>query len=478
VFAIDLNFVGLFALFILAYYGFPRKSIQASFLLAASLAFYVFFFGRAFWILLVIAAVFYACAFFIARSAGKSKQGIFVLSIAASILIVVILRYQDPLFDFFAGSAPLSANLKNSIILPAGLSFFVFKGLSYLIDLYRNKTRSAGNPLQLALYLFYFPQITAGPIQRWLSFQEDIQKIKRPDAANFYRGSTLILLGVFKKMVVADRIAFYVNEVFAAPEQKGLHLLFAAYFYAIQIYADFSGYSDIANGLSRILGYSQVKNFASPYVTRSISEFWQKWHVTLSSWLRDYLFLPISFSISRKLKKTSYGSVKSDYLIYATATMVTMLIAGFWHGAKWTFVFWGGLFGVYLSIGQASKKLRARFRKKIFGGQRLLAKGVSLWLNFNLLSFAWIFFRSLSLPAAWQFISSIGLAFPDFARGHLLMNLLLVVILFTVDFLQKSEPKFIANCPAILKAVALALAACLIIIFSVNSANEFIYMRF
>lgn len=477
-FPIQLISVGALALLLSLYYLLPRRDVQAALLLAASAGFYLFFFGKGFWLLLVLATLFYAGALGAARPGPAGKKRIFTLALAAALALFLFLRYKDFLLDLLAGSSSWAAGAKNGIVLPVGLSFFLFKGLSYLIDVQRGKTAAASNPFRVLLYLFYFPQITAGPIQRWDSFQEGIGESRRWSAAGLYQGAKLILFGVFKKMVVADRIAFYVNEVFAAPEQKGMHVVLAAGLYAVQIYADFSGYSDMANGVSRLFGHAAVPNFATPYFTRSISEFWRSWHITLSSWLRDYLFLPVAFALSRRLKRDRCLGMKTDHVIYAAATLVTMVAAGFWHGARWTFVFWGLLFGIYLSVGQASRKPRARLRRMVFGRNRFLRDGVSMLATFTLVSFAWVFFRSPTLAATGKYLAAPTLSFPGFGLGHLCLNLLLVAVLALLDLAQKSRPRFISASPPWCKAVALALAVCLLILFSVDSANEFIYLRF
>lgn len=470
--------VAALALVLALYYLVPRRSLQSALLLAASGAFYLHFFGRGFWLLLILAAAFYAGGLGASRGALPGKRHAFALALAGCLALFLLLRYWEALARFLPRSASWAKTARSGIVLPVGLSFFLFKGLSYLIDVRRGRSTAAVSPFPLLLYLFYFPQITAGPIQRWDSFRENVRPERRWDAAALYQGAKLLLLGVFKKMVVADRLAFYVSQVFAAPEGKGLHVALAACLYSIQIYADFSGYSDMANGASRLFGHAEVSNFSFPYLSRSIPEFWRRWHVTLSSWLRDYLFLPLSFAVSRRLKKERLLGLKAEHWIYSSATLLTMGVAGFWHGARWTFVLWGLLFGAYMSIGQLTRRARSRLRRTVFASHRLLRDGVSMFATFALVTFAWVLFRSPSLDAAWKFLSAAGPGFPAFGLGHLYLNLLLALALALVDLAQRSRPRFIAACPPWGKAAALALALCLVILLSVDTGNEFIYLRF
>jgi D-alanyl-lipoteichoic acid acyltransferase DltB (MBOAT superfamily) len=470
--------VAALALLLALYYLVPRRGLQTGLLLAASGAFYLHFFGRGFWLLLILAAAFYAGGLGASRGGPPARRRAFALALAGSLALFLILRYWEALAGLLPSSASWAGAARSGIVLPVGLSFFLFKGLSYLIDVRRGRAEAAGNPVQLSLYLFFFPQVTAGPIQRWGSFRENLRLARRWDAAALYQGAKLLLLGAFKKMVVADRLAFYVNQVFAAPEGKGLHVALAACLYSVQIYADFSGYSDMANGAARLFGHAETPNFSFPYLSRSIPEFWRRWHVTLSTWLRDYLFLPLSFAVSRRLKKERLLGLKAEHWIYSSATLLTMGLAGFWHGARWTFVLWGLLFGVYMSVGQLSRRMRSRLRRRVFGGQRLLRDGASMLATFALVTFAWVFFRSPSLAAAWKFISAAGPGLPAFGLGHLYLNLLLALALALVDLAQKSRPRIIAACPPWGKAAALALALCLVILLSVDTGNEFIYLRF
>ncbi len=246
------------------------------------------------------------------------------------------------------------------ILLPIGISFFTFKIISYLIDVYYRRIEPETHLGIYALYVSFFPQLLAGPIERAARF---IPQLKAPVHFDWERvasGMRLVVWGLFKKMVIADRLAFFVDEVFRHPEGQGLQLLLAVYFYAFQIYCDFSGYSDIAVGITRVLGFESMKNFDFPYFARSITQFWSRWHISLSSWLRDYLFLPIAYAVMRRIRGEKLLAVKAETWGYFVGIFLTMLLGGLWHGASWTFVIWGGLYGVYQVFSYSGKRLRRK----------------------------------------------------------------------------------------------------------------------
>ena len=288
----------------------------------------------------------------------------------------------------FAVDPPLLA-----VILPLGISFFIFQALSYVIDVYRRDTEPV-TPTELALYLSFFPHLVAGPIVRATELVPQLREV--PDAQRLPATEAffLILGGLFKKVVVASYLGVeVVDPVFAVPSaHSALQILVAVYAYAIQIYADFSGYTDIAIGIALLLGIRLPQNFDRPYAAQSLREFWRRWHMTLSRWLRDYLYIPLG---------GNRGSAARSYC----NLMVTMLLGGLWHGAAWTFVAWGGLHGVFLSVGRwrrdgapppgATREPDAR-------SSRSATRAALAWLaTFNLVCLAWVFFRAESLPHAF-----------------------------------------------------------------------------
>jgi D-alanyl-lipoteichoic acid acyltransferase DltB (MBOAT superfamily) len=219
-------------------------------------------------------------------------------------------------------------------------------------------------------------------------------------------GIRMILMGYFKKLVVADRLAIFVNAAYDNQQyHNGTTLLLATVFFAFQIYADFSGYTDIAMGSAKLFGFDLTNNFRRPYLSTSIKEFWERWHITFSTWLRDYIFLPLAYSFSHGLKKQKYLFIDTDKLIYSASILITFLICGMWHGVGWTFLIWGGLFGVYLTVSNLTKSLQRDFRKRLgIHKKSKLRMGFNILLTFSLVTFTWIFFRAQNLNEAFEII--------------------------------------------------------------------------
>jgi D-alanyl-lipoteichoic acid acyltransferase DltB (MBOAT superfamily) len=280
------------------------------------------------------------------------------------------------------------------IILPVGISFFTFQAMSYAIDVYRGKLEAAPW-LDFAVYLAFFPQLVAGPIVRGTEFLPQMRTPRDPRYLDSSRAFYLIFIGLAKKIVIADYLASnLVDPVFASPNlHTGLEVLFAVYGYAVQIYADFSAYSDIAIGVALLLGFRFPENFDAPYAATSIRDFWRRWHMTLSRWLRDYLY--VGLGGSRGTRAQTYRNL-----------MLTMLLGGLWHGAAWRFVIWGGLHGVWLVIERAvadSRLERGVAPPESTVGRRIVQRLVT----FHLVCFAWVFFRADSLSTAWDMITRV-----------------------------------------------------------------------
>jgi D-alanyl-lipoteichoic acid acyltransferase DltB (MBOAT superfamily) len=334
------------------------------------------------------------------------------------------------------------------------------------------------SPILVGAYIAFFPQIFAGPIERAENFMAQVQGECRFRMA----GVWFVLAGLFKKLVVADRLSQYVNVVFDQPQNYAdLSLVFGLVFYSFQIYCDFSGYSDMAIGLARILGIETMENFHFPYFSRSISEFWSRWHISLSSWLRDYLFLPISYALSRKIKPERFLFMKTELFIYGFGMFVTMLLCGLWHGANWTFIAWGGLHGFYMIFSRATHKARGRLSRWLHlrrnGRPWTLFRVVFV---FGLVSVAWVFFRSPSLSSAWSYLAAISFKLPHRGIGALLFMAGLVGLFILGEALQKNRKALWGELriPVPVQAVALAFCICLLIILAADTSNEFLYFQF
>ncbi|MCP5047816.1 MAG: MBOAT family protein [bacterium] len=417
----------------------------------------------------------------------KKRKRLLIAGLISSLAVLCVFKYTDfvggSLFSIVGIFVEDVTYNPFRFLLPIGISFYSFKLVSYLVDVYNGNAPAEKHPGYLALYVSFFPQILAGPIDRAVNFIPELKKKVNFDIERVLSGSRLIIWGIFKKMVIADRLAVFVNEVFKNPENQGINLLFGAYFYAFQIYCDFSGYSDIAIGISRILGFKSMKNFDFPYFTKSLTQFWNCWHISLSTWLRDYLFLPIAYAVMRPIKTARLYKVKAETWGYVTGMFITMFLGGLWHGASWTFVIWGSLHGIYLVVGYLTKKRRKRWVKKIkLNKLPRLRHFISVVLTFHFVSFAWIFFRAGSFEKAVTYIKYLQLKPAADGQGtvYLLFNLALVIVFILMEMVYKNRARlaFIQRIPAVVKLAGFALFICLIIIFAVDASNEFIYFQF
>jgi len=474
-----------FALLFAVYFFVPQK-IKWLFLLLAS----YFFYG--YWkveyvplLALPTLATYVAARAMAAARTPVLKKVLLWGGLALTLGLLFVFKYLELFWQTFLNlqgylrQAPAKTAL--TVLLPIGISFFTFRMVSYLVDVYHQRIPAEKHLGFYALYVAFFPQLLAGPIDRAIRL---IPQLKNPVYFDWQRitsGLKLIIWGMFKKIVIANRLHFFVTYVFYHPENQGLDLVFAAYFYAFQIYCDFSGYSDMAVGISRILGFESMKNFDFPYFSKSISEFWNRWHISLSSWLRDYLFLPLAYATMRMIKGEKLLAVKAETWGYFVATFITMLLGGLWHEANWAFVIWGALYGFYLMSSYISKRLRKKIVKKI-GLQRVpwFHSALSVLLTFNLVSFAWIFFRAETFRHALRYIGLIDFYLPDNRSMHLLFNVMLLAIFLVIEFFYKNMERIVfwQRFPRPLKMAAFAFFCCLLIMLAVDKSNEFIYFQF
>lgn len=333
----------------------------------------------------------------------KARSRLLLTSLTSNLGLLFVFKY----FNFFRDSLDAAFNSVGvqlsgptlDIVVPVGISFYTFQTLSYTIDIYRRRIQAEPSLLKFAVFVSFFPQLVAGPIVRASDFLPQLSRDEPARWRNFVTGSVQIAAGFFKKCVIADSLAPFVDSAFGSPEiRTSITLVIAVFLYAFQIYCDFSGYSDIAIGLARVMGFRFPQNFRSPYFATSFSDFWQRWHISLSSWLRDYLYIPLGGN--RKGKTRTYINL-----------MLTMLIGGLWHGAAWTFVVWGGLHGGYLVVQRLISKVTER------AGGAAFAAGASANVMVRLLCgccvflavcFAWIFFRAGDFATAATIIEKIA----------------------------------------------------------------------
>jgi len=416
----------------------------------------------------------------------KSRKKLLYINLILSIGILAIFKY----FNFFGNivyniifliKKPGTYSPVN-IFFPIGISFFIFKTISYIVDIYRKDIETEKHFGYFLLYISFFPQMLAGPIDRASKFIPELRKKSNIDINRIISGLRQIIWGIFKKAVIADRLAIFINNIYQNPSgHQGVTLIITAYFYSFQIYCDFSAYSDIAIGLSKILGYKSMINFNFPYFSKSISDFWTRWHISLSTWLRDYLFLPIAYYTLRKNSSEKTLGIKTETWSYISGMFITMFLAGLWHGAGWTFIFWGLLHGFFLIIGHVTKKKKRKILRKLklFSFPHFLT-GIRIFITFNMVTFAWIFFRSTSISNGILYIKSINFKYNGEGAGHILFNTLLVVFFILIEYILKNKNliKEKIKIPMIIQSISYALFICLIIILFIDKSQEFIYFKF
>jgi len=343
--------------------------------------------------------------------------------------------------------------------------------MSYTLDIYRGEIKPTRKFPDFALFVAFFPQLVAGPIERAKRLLPQVLKPRVVTADSIEEGSRLILWGLFKKVVVADRLAVYVDAVYGNVYQHtGVTFLVATFFFAFQIYCDFSGYSDIARGLAKLMGFDLMVNFRCPYFARNIREFWRKWHISLSTWLRDYLY--ISLGGNRK------GALKTYRNIF-----ITMLLGGLWHGASWTFIIWGALHGLYISIAKIFRDKRPAATPSV--DDSVFKKSYQIAFTFAIVIFAWIFFRAANLNEAAYIIKSIFTAKGDlFVSGGAMLTiaqgLLGIISVLLIERLSTKEDTGDVLCfrPTALRWAVYYLVIFGIILFGIHGGEQFIYFQF
>jgi D-alanyl-lipoteichoic acid acyltransferase DltB (MBOAT superfamily) len=406
-----------------------------------------------------------------------SKNFWFWLSISVNLGFLGIFKY----YNFFAesvaaglGSAGIKTNfVLINVILPVGISFYTFHGLSYVIDIYKERIKAERNFVDYAVFVSFFPLLVAGPIERATHLLPQIQRPRVFDYTKAIDGLRQILWGLFKKIVIADNCAQYANQIFNSTEsQSGSTLLLGALFFTFQIYGDFSGYSDIALGTARLFGIELLRNFAFPYFSRDIAEFWRRWHISLSTWFRDYLYIPL-------------GGSKGGLWMKVRNTFIIFLVSGFWHGANWTFIVWGGLNALYFMPLLLSSKNRSNLdivaEGRTFPNIRELG---SMLGTFGLTVLAWVFFRAKDLPHAFAYLRGIFSASlfqeANVPRGAGILGIYIVLFLL-VEWRGRDGHYAIYNYgfnwPKPVRWSFYYVLAALIVVYA-GAKQEFIYFQF
>ena len=439
--------------------------VQNLLVLAASYFFYGYWDWRFLGLILFSTIVDYFAGLEIEKAESKKlKKRFLFLSIGVNIGLLAFFKYFNFFVDSFiqafnnAGISLDPWSLK--IILPVGISFYTFQTLSYSIDIYKGKLKPTKDFIGFAAFVSFFPQLVAGPIERASHLLPQFFNKRIFSFENAANGFALMLYGFFKKVVIADRLAPYVNNVFDHyTDYNTPTLLLAAVFFSFQIYCDFSGYSLIARGISKMFGFDLMVNFNRPYLANSFSDFWKRWHISLSSWFRDYVYIPLG------------GNRVATARVYLNL-MIVFLVSGLWHGANWTFVVWGGLHGLYLILNQLSNSIKIK-------APRVL----NVLIVYLLATLAWVFFRADSLQDAWLYLHGIfeldfhynlNLLCADKGALNLVMSLL-VLGLLAVSYILPTNLKF----DTFTKYLSFSsIALLLIYLLGVNERTEFIYFQF
>ena len=486
----SVDFLLFFPLVTALYFLLPHGA-RWVWLLLASYYFYMCWNARYALLIALSTLITYASGLLIHRSGerqGLKKLWVF-LSFASNLAILFFFKYFDFFLDNLSAVLALGGIVLRrpgfDVVLPVGISFYTFQALSYTVDVYRREVEPEKNPFRYALFVSFFPQLVAGPIERSKNLLGQLYERHSFDPDRVREGLLLMLWGMFEKIVVADRLAMLVDHVYDNyAELPGAAIVVATVFFAFQIYSDFAGYSHIAIGAAQVMGFTLMENFRRPYLARSAADFWRRWHISLSTWFRDYLYIPLGGN--RKGRGRKYIN-----------TMVTFLVSGLWHGVRWRWVGWGGLPGAYPVLGAMLSPVREGVCRVLRVNRKgLLWRGGQTVFTFCLIDFAWLFFRAPSFSAARGMLAHTLRNFQLSALPGQLLNLKLngpnflaalagVGVLLTADLLQERlgplRPRLVRLALPVRWAFYLA-AVLAVLIFGVYGpgydARAFAYFQF
>ena len=393
------EFLIFFPLVTILFFGLPHR-YRWFLLLAASCVFYMYFIPVYILILFGTIVIDYFAGLYLEDTLDPKRKKLYLAaSIVANVGVLAVFKYYNFFLDNINDSWGLLTGHPTAlrylgIALPIGLSFHTFQAMSYTFEVYYGRQKAERHFGIYALYVMFYPQLVAGPIERPQNILHQFHEKKVFNYDNLREGLSLMLWGMFKKVVIADNLAGMVNMAYNNPEEaNATALLLSSYFFAIQIYCDFSGYSDIAIGAARVMGYNLMENFRTPYVSQSIREFWSRWHISLSTWFRDYLYIPLGGNRVHKSR-------------WMFNLFFVFLVSGIWHGANWTYVIWGALHGIYLMAAIVKDDMieKAGLKKHAYASW---TKPFNIFITFHLALFAWIFFRANSVQDAFTIIERI-----------------------------------------------------------------------
>ena len=464
------HFLVFFPIVVIIFFLLRKVKHRRILLLIASWYFYTVWKPEYIVLLLTSTAVDYFVALKMEKLSDQaSRKKLLWLSIFVNIGILFSFKYfhffDKNLHRFLAHYDLFQGNTFEQILLPVGISFYTFQTISYTIDVYKRRISAEKNFVKFALFVSFFPQLVAGPIERAGNLLPQFEKLTKFDYKRVTDGLKLIIWGFFQKIVIADSLALLVETVYKNPQSyHGFDIWLATFFFAVQIYCDFSGYTDIARGTAKILGYELRINFRLPYFARSFSGFWRRWHISLSTWFRDYVYIQLGGN-----------KVKTD-MRFVFNIMFVFILSGFWHGASWNFLIWGALHGLYY-LGEKY------FPYKILTKNNSFNNLLKIIFVFTLVNFAWIFFRSESVSIALTMVQNsfdFMQSSLNFDRPMLLKNFILIGILFMANLIERKKDivTYISEKPVLIRWGVYYLTIILIITFGNFGIQEFIYFRF
>ena len=474
----SLNFA-IFLPLVFILYWFATKGnlrLQYILLLVSSYFFYACWDWRFIFLLVFSTLLDYLTGIKVHEAINQRKKLFWLwLSIGINLGFLGVFKYYNFFAASFADGLSLLGFNSNfgtlQIILPVGISFYTFHGLSYVIDIYKNRIKPERNFIDYSLFVSFFPLLVAGPIERATHLLPQILKKRQFDYSKAADGLRQILWGLFKKVVIADNCAEYANTIFNnSADYSGSTLVVGAIFFTFQIYCDFSGYSDIALGSAKIMGFDLMKNFNIPYISKSIKEFWERWHISLSSWFRDYLYIPLG---GNRVKKSRW----------MLNLFIVFLVSGFWHGANWTFIVWGALHGTYLILEILFKPST----DKLIDTTSKFGKFISVIITFHLAMFAWVFFRANSIESATfalkQIFTNLFTSFSliGTASAPLLICTLFITaaLFYIVDFMKENKRMIeVFQSSSYLRHAVYLFLIYSILLFGNTDKTQFIYFQF
>lgn len=483
------------AVFIIYWHIVQRNlKLQNVFLLLVSYLFYGLWDWRFLILLLAISIVNYLIGIRIdINDSKKIRKTWLILALVLNLGTLGFFKYFNFFTESFADMVSLIgyhvslSTLK--IVMPVGISFYIFLSISYILDIYKKTLVAERDIVNVLLSFGFFPIILSGPINRPSGLLPQIKSVRRFDLSMVTDGLRQILWGLFVKTVIADNISLYADDIFFRySANTGSTLLLGAVFYTIQIYADFSGYSNISIGVGKLLGFNIVQNFAYPYFARDITEFWKRWHMSLTTWFRDYLFLPVSFSVSWRIKGVKVLYIKTDLFIYIVASLITWFLTGLWHGANYTYIVWGLINGFFLIVYQCQRNPRKKILKKygLNNNNKLIVFSETI-LTMIIVIIAWIFFRSQSVKDAINYLgiifSSSVFTLPTITSSRLICLTIsaLTILFFIAEWIGKNESYafawFCRKKPAFIRWGLYYLLVMLIFFFA-GTGQKFIYFQF